>query len=314
MIEKVFGLWCQGSWQFIKAVSPDQALNIVDEQRIHLVVIDLVMPGMDGLQLLRILHKRYPDLPKVILTGNVNEESKTECLASGAVHYIEKPTTMEAMEGVYRLLDELAEAQPEGGFQGMMWHVGLQEVLQIQCLNRGSAVVEIVSGKRRGQVFIQNGAILHAEAESLTGIPALSYLLALRGGEFNFKPFAHPPEVTISGSWEAVLMEAAQAHDESGTTFLLDRAEASPRAPRVEEVVVPTPADQLPEWRSPTREALIEFFGTMQQKTKRMSEAIGPFERMEIYGDSSRLAAELTARNRIVIHMYRPANDEAPGA
>lgn len=319
MIEKVFGFWSKGSWQFQRALSGDRAIAIMDEQSIHLVVIDLIMPGMDGLHLLKILHKRHPEIPKIILTGNPDEERQKECLAAGALHFMEKPVTMDSMERVYRLMDELAEAQPEGGFQGMMWHVGLQEVLQIECLNRNSSVLEIVSGRRKGRVFVQNGEIIHAEAGDYQGKMALGYLLAFKGGEFNLKPFARPAEVTIDGKWEALLMEAAQAQDEraskSGDPEKHAKADISfddQSAPVIEEVVVDEPLTPMDRLRGPRPEALIEFLDTLHDKTRKMSETLGAFDRMEIYRDKSHIVAEITADNRIRIHVYKTPEEMPP--
>ena len=48
-----------------------------------------------------------------------------------------------------------------------------------------------------------------------TGEDALNFLLALRGGEFNLKPFVEPAKATIEGQWEFLLMEAARRRDEA---------------------------------------------------------------------------------------------------
>jgi CheY-like chemotaxis protein len=321
MIEKVFGFWSKGSWHFQRALSGDRAIAILNKESIHLVVIDLIMPGMDGLQLLKILHKRHPDIPKIVLTGNPDEERGKECLAAGALHFLEKPVTMDSMEAVYRIMDELAEAQPEGGFQGMMWHVGLQEVLQIECLSRNSSVLEIVSGRRKGCVYVQNGEIIHAEAGDHRGIMALSYLLAFKGGEFNLKPFAHPAEITIAGKWEALLMEAAQTNDERGSV-LAEKSESEKAgrtdtafeqsSPVIEEVVVDSPRSPVDRLRGPKPEALIEFLDTLHEKTQQMSETLGAFDRMEIYRDKSHIVAEITADNRIRIHVYKLPEEIPP--
>ena len=48
-----------------------------------------------------------------------------------------------------------------------MRRVGLQEVLQMECLGRKSSVLEIFTGKVRGRIFICDGAIVHAESGAL---------------------------------------------------------------------------------------------------------------------------------------------------
>ena len=154
-----------------------------------------------------------------MLTGMATEESRKTCLESGAALFLEKPVAPNGFATIFAALDALAGAQPQGGFRGMMRRVGLQEVLQLECLGRKSSVLEIFTGKVRGRIFICDGAIVHADSGTLQGEVALYGMLALRGGEFNLLPYSEPPRRTIEGQWESLLMEAARLTDE-GQKFL----------------------------------------------------------------------------------------------
>src|SRR5207253_7129971 len=118
-------------------------------------------------------------------------------------------------QDLFNALDELLKFQPEEGFRGVLRRVGLQDVLQMECLARSSSVLEIVTEEFRGSVFVQDGQIIHAEVGEQSGEAAFNQLLSLNGGEFNHKPFSEPPARTISGSWEFLLMEAARKRDEA---------------------------------------------------------------------------------------------------
>ena len=100
----------------------------------------------------------------------------------------------------------------------MLRRVGLQDVLQMECLARSSSVLEISTSRAQGSVFIQDGQIVHAQAGELSGEEAFNHLLALAGGNFNLKPFSEPPARTINSSWEFLLMEAARVRDEAKET------------------------------------------------------------------------------------------------
>src|SRR5207302_1776455 len=126
--------------------------------------------------------------------------------------------TPQGFEAVFSALDALAEAAPQTGFRGMMRRVGLQEVLQMECLGRKSSVLEVFTEKVRGRIFISDGSIVHAESGTLQGEVALYGLLALRGGEFNLLAFQEPARRTIAGQYEFLLMEAARLQDESSDT------------------------------------------------------------------------------------------------
>ena len=71
--------------------------------------------------------------------------------------FLEKPVAPDGFVAIFAALDALAGAQPQSGFRGMMRRVGLQEVLQLECLGRKSSVLEIFTGKVRGRIFICDG-------------------------------------------------------------------------------------------------------------------------------------------------------------
>ena len=215
MLGQLFTNWSKGHWQVHLASTSAKALAILQEHRITLAVLDIQMPVVDGQQFLNLIHRRYPGLQKVVLTGFANEDYRTACLRGGAELFLEKPRTPDGFETVFATLNELASWQPQEGFRGLLRQVGLQDVLQMECLGRNSSLLEVSTAKARGLISIKNGSIIHAEAGEKTGEDALNFLLALRGGEFNLKPFVEPAKATIEGQWEFLLMEAARRRDEA---------------------------------------------------------------------------------------------------
>jgi CheY-like chemotaxis protein len=181
------------------------------------VVVDTNMPLLDGIQFLNLLGKRFPDLKKVSLTASATEEKRTACLAAGAELFIEKPHSADGFKSVYAMLDDLMSWTPQQGFQGMLRRVGLQDVIQMECLGRNSSVLEVYNEHVLGRIYIKNGNIIHAAGGELTGERALQRLLALPGGSFELVPFEAPPQNTISGPWEFLLMEAARVRDETAS-------------------------------------------------------------------------------------------------
>ncbi|HYV31880.1 MAG TPA: response regulator [Candidatus Binatia bacterium] len=205
----------EDTWEVLVAPDAAQALGLIHEHKIDLLVIDVRMPVMDGLQFLALLHRNYPSLLKVALTGHTTETYRAACLSNGAELFLEKPVSREGWKNLYSTLKQLVRLQPEEGFRGMLRRVGLQDVLQMECLARSSSVLEISTTDARGSVFVQDGQIVHAQVGNLAGEEAFNHLMGLAGGNFNLKPFSEPPARTISGSWEHLLMEAARLRDEA---------------------------------------------------------------------------------------------------
>jgi HEAT repeat protein/CheY-like chemotaxis protein len=214
-VRDLFVILSNNTWRIHCAASADQALGILKTNKIELAIVDIVMPVLDGAQFLRILQRRYPDLKKAILTGNATEENRSACLANGADLFIEKPHSTEGLKSIFVMLDELITWTPQEGFQGVLRRVGLQDVIQMECLGRNSSIVEVQDQQMRGRIYIENGSIIHAAAGDGTGEHALQQLLALAGGSFELLPFEPPPQRTINGQWESLLMEAARLRDET---------------------------------------------------------------------------------------------------
>lgn len=203
------------SWHIHRASAADQALQILQQHPIELAIFDIKMPLLDGGQLLALAHRRFPDVKKVILTGNATENLRATCLNSGAELFLEKPTSPDGMKFVFNVLNDLLTWQKREGFTGTLRQVGLADVVQIQCLGRHSCVLEVTSPMTSGEIYIQQGAIIHALAGKLTGEDALHRLLSLTGGDFFMRQFVMPLERSVRGAWEMLLMEAARARDEN---------------------------------------------------------------------------------------------------
>jgi len=214
---ELFGGLCaefsKGSWLIHTATSADRALAVLAEHPMDLVVLDIGMPLLDGLQLLGLINRRYPGLKIAVMTGNATEGKRADALANGAELFLEKPMTADGIRGVFNVLSDLIAWHREG-FTGALRHVGLTEVIQMECNGRHSSILEIRNNELRGQIFIEAGVITHAAVGALAGEQAFYRLLSLKGGEFQVKPFKAPPQRTIESRWEFLLMDAARATDE----------------------------------------------------------------------------------------------------
>ncbi len=211
------------TWKIHKATSADAALARLREQAVDLVLLDITMPLLDGLQLLGIINRRYPGLKIAVMTGSATEAKRADALANGAELFLEKPLTADGMRSVFNVLHDLVSWNREG-FTGALRQVGLQEVIQVECNGRHSSILEIRNPEMRGQIYIEAGAVTHAAVGELTGELAFQRLLSLRGGEFELKPFKAPPQRTINIRWEFLLMDAARATDEE--TILIQKPAA----------------------------------------------------------------------------------------
>ena len=71
-----------------------KALEIVGNERFDVVVLDVLMPGMDGIETLKLLKKKDPFIEVIILTGHGSVESGLQGMQFGAFDYIMKPADL----------------------------------------------------------------------------------------------------------------------------------------------------------------------------------------------------------------------------
>ncbi len=77
-------------WQVLPARNGENGLELIDREHPDLVLLDVMMPGMDGFQVLKEI-RRFSDLPVIMLTAKDDELSKVTGLQRGADDYVTKP-------------------------------------------------------------------------------------------------------------------------------------------------------------------------------------------------------------------------------
>jgi CheY-like chemotaxis protein len=79
--------------EFLEATNGDEGLKIARAERPNVIVVDLKMPGMDGLTFCRHIRgdARLRDTPIILLTGSKGEEVRREAMAAGASFFMTKP-------------------------------------------------------------------------------------------------------------------------------------------------------------------------------------------------------------------------------
>ena len=81
----------------LTATSGLEALEILREHNVHVVILDVKMPGMDGIATLKQIKRQYPMIEVILLTGHATAESAVEGLKTGAADYLMKPTDIDEL-------------------------------------------------------------------------------------------------------------------------------------------------------------------------------------------------------------------------
>ena len=83
----------------------EQALSYIEEESPQVIVLDLKMPGIDGVEVLRRVKSSHPEIDVIILSGHGSSEDEKKCLELGAVAYLHKPVDIDNLTSLLNKLE-----------------------------------------------------------------------------------------------------------------------------------------------------------------------------------------------------------------
>jgi len=78
-------------YNILKANSGEDAIELCKKSSIDLILLDEMMPGIDGIATLKIIKNDYPDIPVIMVTKNEEEDFMEEAIAEKISYYLTKP-------------------------------------------------------------------------------------------------------------------------------------------------------------------------------------------------------------------------------
>ena len=95
IIESLEGILSDDGFEVLHAFNGYEALKKIETESPDIVLLDIWMPGMDGIETLKEIKKDYPTLPVIIITGHGSIESAVDATKSGAFDFLEKPLSID---------------------------------------------------------------------------------------------------------------------------------------------------------------------------------------------------------------------------
>ncbi|MEY2410461.1 MAG: hypothetical protein QOF48_3131 [Verrucomicrobiota bacterium] len=218
-----------------------RALSMLESEPYTVLIVDLNMPKMDGLQVLSIAARKYPKLRLVVLTAIRDEQFRSRSYAMGVDQYWIKPESDQEMGLFMESIESLLHHESHGGFRGMQ-SKSLVDIIQLECLSQSSVLLKINNGAVEGKIWIQNGEVIDSEAPGLTAEPAFQRILGWKAGSFEILPGDPARQRTIFTSYQGLLLNTAQAIDEAASQVIVpvanseDAASADSFAPLLAEL------------------------------------------------------------------------------
>lgn len=220
------------------ATTGARALAILESETFSLIIVDLNMPKMDGLQAITVIRRKYPQLRLVVLTAIRDEQFRTRAYGMGVDQYWIKPESDQEMGLFMESIDALLSSEGQQGFRGVQ-SKSLVDIIQLECLSQASCTLKISNGPTEGRIYIQNGEVVDSEASGVNGEPAFHRILTWRTGTFETLPADPSRTRTIFTSYQGLLLNTAQAMDEACAAEAF--AAANPPDPNATNPATPTP-------------------------------------------------------------------------
>ena len=210
------------TWSMAKSLSKDkdkyevmianngrEALGLLKKSQIDLVISDIRMPDINGLDLLVRIKMEHPQTKVIIMTAYGSSDVQKEANRRGSLFYIEKPFEINDIRKI--IVDLIGKKK---GFQGKVFDVQLTDIIQMNCLGRLTTALVITRNGEKGVIYFNEGEIIHAECGEKKGSDAFYRILTWDEGEFISNIGFIPPVQTIFQSWEHLLVEAMRRTDD----------------------------------------------------------------------------------------------------
>lgn len=182
------------------------AAEILNKEKIDLVVTDLKMDVMDGFQLLAFMKNKCPDIPAIVMTAFGTPAIEEKITGYGSVQYLEKPLNINQLAAKIR---EGLDTDRKGYISG----ITLSSLLQVIEVEQHTCTLTITSGRGKGYLYIMLGELQDAKCGDKAGKSAAIELISWEEAGIEIVNSCPKRKKNIAQSMSQVIMEASLFRD-----------------------------------------------------------------------------------------------------
>lgn len=194
--------------EILAAHSGEEALELLGKNKIDLVITDINMPGISGLDLLLEIKNLYHKTEVMIMTAYPSSGYKDAAMSNGSLKFIEKPFDINDLRK--QVKDVLSRDEY---FKGVVDGIELMDIVQFNGLSKSTSALNVKTKNAEGMIFFKDGNVTHAMCDQETGEDAFYKILAFQGGTIENLRGVEPPMISIRKNTEALLLEGATRVD-----------------------------------------------------------------------------------------------------
>ena len=197
-------------FEIVLAYDGAEAMEVLQRNSISVVITDIVMPKIDGLELLAHIKENYPETPCFVMTAYGTSEIKDR-FSKSTVRIFNKPFLIDDLANA--IIQALEQDTPDGTLKG----ISVANFLQLIQMEEKTCFLEISStGNEKGLFYFKDGELYDAVCGGLNGEEAAFKLLAHDNASIRLKNFSDDKIVKrINVSLMNLIMESQRLKDES---------------------------------------------------------------------------------------------------
>ncbi len=199
------------SFAVVTASDGFAAMQQLKKYPVSLVIVELIMPRMDGMSLLVHLREQYPDIPAIIISTKDEAELRTTARNKGIVGYFKKPFQADKLIAA---INNVLQREAAGG---IMHDISPPVFLQLMEMDAKSCTIRIIdkASRRGGILYFHEGQLLDARVGVLHGIEAAYEVFSWDLATIFMRNDCELRENTINSELTPIIMKAVGMKDEA---------------------------------------------------------------------------------------------------
>lgn len=189
----------------------EEAIKVLKQKYISLMVTDIQMPKVDGMALLSYINNKYPHIPCIVMTAHPLLGLEKKILNDNLIKLFQKPFKFDELTQC--ILQALEQEVPDGTLKG----ISVASFLQMIQLEEKTCLLEVHSpGKRKGLMYFKEGVPYDAVYGTCKGEEAAYEIIVMDKAEISFRVIPRQKIVRrIDTELTSMIMEAMRRKDES---------------------------------------------------------------------------------------------------
>ncbi|MBT8490317.1 MAG: response regulator, partial [Deltaproteobacteria bacterium] len=191
----------QDDFSVVTALNGKEAVKILENYHVDLVVTDLRMPKMDGFELLAYMTQNFPSIPVIVMTAFGTPEIESKMQTLGTYQYLEKPMDITVLaNSIFTGLGAIPENNSKQS-------INLSTFLHLIEMEHTTGTLRVKSDEKIGYLFFNKGQLLAAHTDNVEGREAALKILSWNDAELDINFKCEIEHINIDGTLTEILSE-----------------------------------------------------------------------------------------------------------